>query len=99
MIGYLVILGDYRLASNITDDKKKRIMDYKHIISYIHSICIHNIYYENKKEIIEKLMRLTNQRSIIPEEITELDVVKDLLTIFNTNERIGEDKQINKQIL
>lgn len=97
--GYLVILGDYGLASNITDDKKKRIMDYKHIISYIQSICFHNIYYESKREIIENLMRLTNQRSIIPEEITELEVVKDLLTIFNNKEeeRIGEEKQINKK--
>ena len=44
-------------------------------------------------------MRLTNQRSIIPEEITELEVVKDLLTIFNNKEeeRIGEEKQINKK--
>ena len=97
--GYLVILGDYGLASNITDDKKKRIMDYKHIISYIQSICFHNEYYESKREIIENLMRLTNQRSIIPEEITELEVVKDLLTIFNNKEeeRIGEEKQINKK--
>jgi uncharacterized protein YkvS len=44
-------------------------------------------------------MRLTNQRSIIPEKITELDVVKDLLTIFNNKEeeRIEEEKQINKK--
>jgi hypothetical protein len=95
--GYLVILGDYGLASNITDDKKKRIMDYKHIISYIHSLCIYNEYYGSKRKIIENLMRLTNQRSIIPEEITELDVVKDLLKIFNNKkeERIEEEKQIN----
>lgn len=97
--GYLVILGDYGLASNITDDKKKRIMDYKHIISYIHSLCIYNEYYGSNREIIENLMRLTNQRSIIPEEITELEVVKDLLTIFNNKEeeRIEEEKQINKK--
>ena len=95
--GYLVILGDYGLASNITDDKKKRIMDYKHIISYIHSLCIHNEYYESSKiEIIEKLMRLTNQRSIIPEEITELEFINKLLKEFyEIDEIIEEEKQIN----
>jgi hypothetical protein len=34
---------------------KKRIMDYKHIISYIHLLCIHNEYYDScKREIIKK---------------------------------------------
>jgi|688.fasta_scaffold1366934_1 hypothetical protein len=74
-------------------------MDYKHIISYIHSLCIHNEYYESSKiEIIEKLMRLTNQRSIIPEEITELEFINKLLKEFyEIDEIIEEEKQINKK--
>jgi|688.fasta_scaffold112513_4 hypothetical protein len=98
-LGYLVVLADYGLASENTDDTiKKKIQDYKHIISNIHSLCSYkyNEYYKDKKSIIDNFIRLTNQTSIIPENINELEFIKQLLiNFYNIDETIAKSSLIN----
>lgn len=97
-VGYLVVLADYGLASNITSDINTRIMEYKHIISYIHSLCINNYraYYTiEQKKIIQNAMTFINEAVRFSQNKTELDFINDLLNFYNIEKTMIETNIIN----
>ena len=97
-VGYLVVLADYGLASDITYDINTRIMEYKHIISYIHSLCINNysVYYTHEqKQIIHNTINFINKTVRFSQDKTELYFINELLKFYNIEKTMTAHRIIN----